>query len=65
MANELDKFDNEIEAVAEEQVELDEFKASFDTDEDGDLNNEEQEAFVAYVRTQVQNAEPIIPKDED
>ena len=28
MANELDKFDNEIEAVAEEQVELDEFKAS-------------------------------------
>ena len=28
MANELEKFDNEIEAVAEEQVELDEFKAS-------------------------------------
>ena len=33
MANELEKFDNEIEAVAEEQVELDEFKASGENSE--------------------------------
>ena len=36
MANELDKFDNEIEAVAEEQVELDEFKASGENSEIAD-----------------------------
>ena len=36
MANELEKFDNEIEAVAEEQVELDEFKASGENSEIAD-----------------------------
>jgi len=36
MANELEKFENGIEAVAEEQVELDEFKASGENSEVAD-----------------------------
>ena len=36
MANELEKFENGIEAVAEEQVELDEFKASGENSEIAD-----------------------------
>ena len=36
MADELNKFDNDIEAVAEEQVELDEFKASGENSEIAD-----------------------------
>ena len=36
MADELNKFDNDIEAVAEEQVELDEFKASGENSSVGD-----------------------------
>ena len=47
------------------QARIDEFKAGFDTNEDGELDQEETDTLVAYVLTQVQNAEPIIAKDVD